>query len=104
MSDYKVFAVTYWNYDDEYATVAVSALHASGAVARLKGHREAQIISVSEIVGRKPQYDQDRIEGTCDLANPMQSPPHADSIQDRDIRLRNKSQIESQKRKKAAPQ
>lgn len=89
MTEFKVYRVIYRSPDYGLAAVAVSSDTAQGAKDRLRSHRPAKILHVDEIPGRRPEYAQDRIEGTVDLENPMAPPPQADSPRAERIRRSN---------------
>lgn len=93
MSEYKVYSVIYRSPHYGLAAVAVSSETEQGAKARLRDHRPCEIIDIQEIEGRKPEWEQDRIEGTVDLLNPMKAPPQADTREAEAIRASNKGVI-----------
>lgn len=93
---HKVYAVVYdspGSRGDGLMAVAVSASSATAAKSRVTGNRSAQIIHVELVEGRRPQYEQDRIEGTVDLANPLAPAPHAGSKEADAICRRNRAAI-----------
>jgi len=87
---YRVWQIAYDSGDrDGMCVVAVSSETRQRAIARLKGNRRAEIIFAKLIPNRKPEYAQDRIEGTCDLQNPTAPPPQAGTLQANTIRMAN---------------
>lgn len=91
---YQVYAVIYQSpKEDGLTAVAVSAGGPKAAAKRVTGNRSADIIHVALIEGREPEWKQDRIEGTMDLANPLLPAPQAGAAAADDIRQRNKDEI-----------
>ena len=93
---HQVYAVIYDSpgaRGDGLMAVAVSASSPAAARSRVTGNRDAQIIHVEIIEGRRPEYGQDRIEGTVDLANPLAPVPHPGSKEADAIWRRNKDAI-----------
>lgn len=91
---YKVYSVIYDSLGKEgLCAVAVSGTSKKAAIARLRDNRPANVIQAAEIVGRKPEYYQNRIEGTCNLLNPQDPPPQADTPESRAIRESNAEHI-----------
>lgn len=93
---YQVYTVIYdspGTRGDGLMAVAVSASSSAAAKSRVTGNRNAQIIHVEIIEGRKPAYEQDRIEGTVDLADPLRPAPRPSAKAADDIRRRNKIEI-----------
>lgn len=89
---YNVYAVIYRS-PDGLSAVAVSSQSRWTAGARVHNERTATIIDVFQIDGRKPEWKQDRIEGTCDLRNLQAKPPVAGSEVADEIREANVSAI-----------
>lgn len=94
MSGYNVFTVIYKGAGEGWCAVAVSAESGSAAMARVRGNRPAEFMRAFRIDGRKPQYAQDRIEGTCDLRNQLLPPPEAGTKSAEEIRTSNRVIIE----------
>jgi hypothetical protein len=90
MSTYRVWQIAYDSKGrDGLCVVAVSAETRYRAISRLKGNRPADIIFARVIPGREPEYEQDRIEGTCHMNDPMKPPPQAGTIDAEAIRAAN---------------
>ena len=86
---YDVYAVIYKSPSDGWAAVAVSATSGSAAIARLRGHRPVDAARAFKIESRKTEYEQDRIEGTCDLRNPSLPAPLAGAAQAEEWQISN---------------
>src|SRR3990167_3957117 len=69
--------------------VSVSASSKRAAILRLKDNRPADVIHAEIILGRKPEYDQDRIEGTIDMSDPVKAVPPAGSREAERVRESN---------------
>lgn len=98
MLTYNVYKIISRLHEPSYGlcAIAVSADSKKAAIKRFTGHyKKAEIIDVEVIEGRKPEWDQDRIEGTIDLSNPQKKPPSAGTRTADEIRSTNR-QILSQ--------
>ena len=98
VTTYQVYSVIYDSpgaRGDGLVAVAVSASSEAAAKSRVTGNRPAQIIHVELIEGRRPEYEQDRIEGAVDLANPLAPVPHAGSKEADAVWRRNKDAIQA---------
>lgn len=91
--DREVYAVIYKCPKDGWSAVAVSAYTGSAAIHRVR-QRKTDFCRAIKIKGRKAEYEQERIEGTCDLRDPTRPAPQAGSQEADEVFASNKQVIE----------
>lgn len=88
---YIVYKIISRSKPEGLRATAVSADSVKAAKKRFTGfNTDAEVLDVEAIPGRSPEWEQDRIEGTCDLRDPQAKPPSAGSQSAEKIRASNR--------------